>query len=36
MLKRSCEDKDTMYLCLPFVRLIFFKRKYMGWYKPRH
>lgn len=34
MFKRSCEDKDTVYLCLPFIRLIFHEGKYVGWYRP--
>lgn len=34
MLKQSCEDKNTKYLCLPGLRLIFRNGKYAGWYRP--
>lgn len=33
MLKRSCEDKHTWYLCLFGKRYIFKNGKYVGWYK---
>lgn len=34
MIKTSCEDKDTTYVCLPFnIRLIFRNKRYVGWYK---
>lgn len=35
MLKRSCENPDVTYLCLPGRRLIFEEGRYIGWYKPR-
>lgn len=35
MLKRSCEDRNTMYLCLFGYRFIFRYGKYAGWYRPR-
>lgn len=34
MIKRSCEDEDTLYICLFGFRLIFNEGKYVGWYKP--
>lgn len=34
MIKRSCEDKNTIYVCLFGRRLIFRNGKYVGWYKP--
>lgn len=34
MIKRSVEDKDTVYICLPWARYIFREGKYIGWYKP--
>ena len=34
MFKQSCEDANTKYLCLPFIRLIFREGKYVGWYRP--
>ena len=34
MIKRSCEDKNTIYLCLFGRRYIFRDGKYIGWYKP--
>lgn len=34
MIKRSCEDANTLYLCLPGCRLIFREGKYVGWYRP--
>lgn len=34
MLKRSCENPDVTYLCLPSRRLIFEEGRYIGWYKP--
>lgn len=34
MLKRSCEDKKTVYLCLLGKRYIFREGKYVGWYRP--
>lgn len=34
MIKRSCEDANTLYLCLPCFRLIFREGKYVGWYRP--
>ena len=34
MLKRDREDKNTMYLCLPGIRLIFRNSKSAGWYRP--
>lgn len=33
-IKRSCEDKNTKYLCLFGRRYIFREGKYVGWYKP--
>lgn len=35
MIKRSCEDKHTIYICLPFIRLVFREWKYVGWYRAR-
>lgn len=34
MLKQSCEDKKTKYLCLPGIRFVFRNGKYIGWYRP--
>lgn len=34
MLKRSCENKNTVYLCLLGKRFIFDNGKYVGWYRP--
>lgn len=34
MIKRSCEDKNTIYVCLLGIRLIFRDRRYVGWYRP--
>ena len=34
MFKRSCEDRNTMYLCLFGKRYIFHEGKYVGWYRP--
>lgn len=34
MIKRSCEDPNTIYVCIPGRRFIFYQWKYMGWYKP--
>lgn len=34
MIKRSCEDHNTTYICLPFIRLVFREGKYVGWYRP--
>lgn len=30
MIKRNCDDPKTVYLCLPFIRLVFRKGKYVG------
>lgn len=35
MFRRSCEDPNRIYICLPGVRLIFQDGKYVGWYNPR-
>lgn len=35
MIKRSCEDANTMYLCLFGKRYVFYEGKYVGWYKPK-
>lgn len=34
MFKRSCEDKNTIYLCLFGKRYVFEYGKYVGWYRP--
>lgn len=34
MIKRSCEDASTIYVCLPGRRLIFRDLRYVGWYRP--
>ena len=34
MIKRNCEDKNTVYFCLFGKRYIFNFGKYIGWYKP--
>ena len=34
MIKRSCEDPNTVYLCWLGKRYIFRNGTYMGWYKP--
>ena len=34
MVKRSCEDPNTKYVCLFGRRFIFREGKFMGWYKP--
>ena len=33
MIKRSCEDPTTKYVCLFGKRYIFREGKYMGWYR---
>ena len=35
MIKRSCEDKNTLYLCLFGRRFIFRNGKYIGWYRAK-
>lgn len=35
MIKRNPDDPKTIYLCLPFVRLVFREGRYVGWYKAR-
>ena len=30
----SVEDYNTVYVHLPFIRLIFHERRYVGWYRP--
>lgn len=35
MIKRSCEDPKTIYLCLFGRRYIFREGKYVGWYRPK-
>lgn len=32
--KVSCEDPRKIYVCLPFIRLIYVDGKYEGWYRP--
>lgn len=34
MIKRSVEDKNTIYVCTPWRRFVFRYGKYVGWYKP--
>lgn len=34
MFKRSCEDPNTVYVCLFGRRFIFRNGQYSGWYKP--
>lgn len=34
MIKRSCADRNTIYVCLFGIRLIFREGKYVGWYRP--
>lgn len=34
MFKRSCEDHNTLYICLPGIRFIYRYGKYVGWYRP--
>lgn len=34
MIKRSCEDSKTKYLCIFGKRYVFTEGKYMGWYRP--
>lgn len=34
MFKRSCEDPNTVYICLFGKRFIFRNKRYAGWYKP--
>ena len=34
MLKRSCEDPSTLYVCVFGRRFIFREGRYVGWYKP--
>ena len=34
MFKRSCEDPNTMYVCIFGKRFVFRNGKYCGWYKP--
>lgn len=33
MRRVSCEDPSTIYICLPFIRLIFREGRYVGWYR---
>ena len=33
-IKRSCEDSNTVYVCLFGRRFIFRECRYDGWYKP--
>lgn len=35
MIKRSCEDKNTVYFCLFGRRYIYKDGRYIGWYSPR-
>lgn len=35
MIKRSCENNKTIYLCLFGKRFIFYEAKYVGWYNPK-
>lgn len=35
MIKRNYDDPKTVYLCLPFIRLVFREGKYVGWYRAR-
>ena len=32
IVKNSCEDPSTVYLCFPDIRLIFRDGEYVGWY----
>ena len=34
MIKRSVEDKNTIYVCTPWCRYVFRNGEYIGWYKP--
>lgn len=34
IIKKSCEDKNTTYLCLFGKRYIFRDGRYVGWYRP--
>lgn len=34
-IKKSAEDPNTTYVCLPFIRLIFREGKYVGFYHPK-
>ena len=34
IIKRSCEDENTKYLCLLGIRFVFYEGKYVGWYRP--
>lgn len=34
MIKRSCENKNTVYVWCFGKRLIFREGKYVGWYRP--
>ena len=34
LIKRSCEDPKTVYVCLFGRRFIFREGRYDGWYKP--
>ncbi len=34
MFKRSCENKNKLYITIFGRRFIFDKGKYVGWYKP--
>lgn len=34
LIKKSCEDQKTAYLCLFGKRYIFREGKYVGWYRP--
>lgn len=35
MIKRSCEDPNTTYVCVFGRRFIFREGKYVGWYDPK-
>ena len=35
MIKRSCEDRGTVYVCLFGRRYVYKDGRYIGWYRPR-
>ena len=35
MIKRSCEDRNKVYVSLGAIRLVFEDGKYVGWYRHR-
>ena len=34
IIRRSCEDDNTIYVCIGKRRFVYQYGKYIGWYKP--